>query len=414
MANINLNNVASKATADAHYANTSNPHSVTKTQVGLGNVDNTSDANKPVSIAQAAAIAVVQSDIDTHEARTDNPHSVTKSQVGLGNADNTSDADKPISTAQQTEFNNQAFRVPGGRLTLSSATPVMTSDVSNSTSIYYTPYLHDRIPIYDGTKFVLTQFTELTNTTTDNTKNPAAVANDSNYDLFVWNDAGTIRLGRGVAWTSATARGTGAGTTELERVNGVWVNKIAITNGAAAQRGTYVGTVRSDGSATIDCLFGGIASGGQPGFIGIWNMYHRTNKSIMVMDSDNSWSYTLTTWREKNNSVGNRVSFIRGLDEDPVQVNNIGMSSNTNVGWLMQVGVGVDSTTAFSGIVAFNNSANAGGTFTQNSAYSGYPGFGFHYVQAIEQSSAAGTTSFYGDNNLVGRIQSGMIFSGLF
>jgi hypothetical protein len=41
-------------------------------------------------------------DLDTHTGRTDNPHSVTKAQVGLGNVDNTSDADKPVSTAQNT------------------------------------------------------------------------------------------------------------------------------------------------------------------------------------------------------------------------------------------------------------------------------------------------------------------------
>jgi len=40
----------------AHIASTSNPHSVTKTQVGLSNADNTSDANKPVSTAQQTAI----------------------------------------------------------------------------------------------------------------------------------------------------------------------------------------------------------------------------------------------------------------------------------------------------------------------------------------------------------------------
>lgn len=40
----------------AHAANTSNPHSVTATQVGLGNASNTSDANKPVSTAQQAAL----------------------------------------------------------------------------------------------------------------------------------------------------------------------------------------------------------------------------------------------------------------------------------------------------------------------------------------------------------------------
>lgn len=41
---------------DAHVASTTNPHGVTKAQVGLGNCDNTSDANKPVSTAQQAAL----------------------------------------------------------------------------------------------------------------------------------------------------------------------------------------------------------------------------------------------------------------------------------------------------------------------------------------------------------------------
>lgn len=86
----------------SHVDSRSNPHVVTKAQVGLGNCNNTSDANKPVSTAQAAAIKVVQDDIDAHEARTDNPHSVTKTQVGLGNCDNTSDVNKPVSTAQKT------------------------------------------------------------------------------------------------------------------------------------------------------------------------------------------------------------------------------------------------------------------------------------------------------------------------
>lgn len=47
---------ANIAAAVSHAANTSNPHGVTKSQVGLGNVDNTSDANKPVSTAQQAAL----------------------------------------------------------------------------------------------------------------------------------------------------------------------------------------------------------------------------------------------------------------------------------------------------------------------------------------------------------------------
>lgn len=46
----------------------------------------------------------VQANLDAHSGNTSNPHAVTKSQVGLGNVDNTSDASKPISTAQQTAF----------------------------------------------------------------------------------------------------------------------------------------------------------------------------------------------------------------------------------------------------------------------------------------------------------------------
>ena len=42
-----------------------------------------------------------------HVTRTDNPHSVTKAQVGLGNADNTSDVDKPVSSSQQTALDNK-------------------------------------------------------------------------------------------------------------------------------------------------------------------------------------------------------------------------------------------------------------------------------------------------------------------
>ena len=77
-----------------HIANKSNPHTVTKTQVGLGNVNNTSDADKPVSTAQATAIAdakaagtTAQTSIESHAGRKDNPHTVTRAQLGLATTD---------------------------------------------------------------------------------------------------------------------------------------------------------------------------------------------------------------------------------------------------------------------------------------------------------------------------------------
>lgn len=48
-----------------------------------------------------------QLDLDTHVSDTDNPHSVTKAQVGLDQVDNTSDADKPISDATQAALDGK-------------------------------------------------------------------------------------------------------------------------------------------------------------------------------------------------------------------------------------------------------------------------------------------------------------------
>lgn len=63
-----------------------------KSLVGLSNVDNTSDANKPISTAVATALAGKE----TAGAAA----AITKATLGLGSVDNTSDMAKPVSTAQ--------------------------------------------------------------------------------------------------------------------------------------------------------------------------------------------------------------------------------------------------------------------------------------------------------------------------
>lgn len=83
-----------KESLDAHIGNKSNPHNVTKAQVGLGNVQNLAPADMPVSTAQATAIAdakaagtKAQTDLNTHANRRDNPHNVTRAQLGLATTD---------------------------------------------------------------------------------------------------------------------------------------------------------------------------------------------------------------------------------------------------------------------------------------------------------------------------------------
>lgn len=83
-----------KGSLDAHIGNKSNPHNVTKAQIGLGNVQNLAPADMPVSTAQAASIAdakaagtKAQTDLNAHANRKDNPHNVTRAQLGLATTD---------------------------------------------------------------------------------------------------------------------------------------------------------------------------------------------------------------------------------------------------------------------------------------------------------------------------------------
>lgn len=117
---------------------------ISPANIGLGNVDNTSDADKPISTATETALAgkvdketnkslmtadehTKLSGIETGaqvntvtgvkgsneaEYRTGNV-SITKGNVGLGNVDNTADADKPISTAAQTALDGKVDKITG-------------------------------------------------------------------------------------------------------------------------------------------------------------------------------------------------------------------------------------------------------------------------------------------------------------
>lgn len=112
------------STVSAHGDSKSNPHSVTKAQVGLGNVPNVTTNDQTPTYSDTSTFATLSSgeklsisfakiklaitNLINHITNKSNPHSVTKSQVGLGNVDNTSDANKPISTAVQTALNGKA------------------------------------------------------------------------------------------------------------------------------------------------------------------------------------------------------------------------------------------------------------------------------------------------------------------
>lgn len=191
--------------AAAHIIDKKNPHEVTKAQIGLGDVDNTSDMEKPIStLTQAAlnkkldidsdivknshthankevidklsvndndellyndkkigadatvvddalsttstnaiankAVATkineVEKTITDHVADVENPHNVTKAQIGLDKVDNTADADKPISALTQSALDTKVDKVDGKQLSTNDFTDVEKTQIeTNKTDI---------------------------------------------------------------------------------------------------------------------------------------------------------------------------------------------------------------------------------------------------------------------------------------
>lgn len=120
------------------------------------------DANEVKNVVNAVEQTAndAQADIDAHEALTNNPHSVTKTQVGLGSVDNTADTAKPVSTAQQAALDTKQDKSTPEFKTTDYTIEVGDSDLlSNSSSaIVFTVPTNTAQPIAIGHEIQLTRY----------------------------------------------------------------------------------------------------------------------------------------------------------------------------------------------------------------------------------------------------------------
>jgi hypothetical protein len=273
---------------------------------------------------------------------------------------------------------------PGGRLTLSTGVPVTTSDVTGASTVYYTPHKHNEVPLWDGSKWTTFTFSELSQAAADTSKSPAAVAVSSVYDLFVWNDSGTLRLSRGPAWTSPTSRGTSAGTTELQLIGTRYTNKWAISNGPATNRGLYVGTVVSNVSA----LFTDSAS-----IRLVWNTYNRVLRYMRRYDNTNLWTYESASARQANGNTANQLNFVLGLELEPVEVEVMAQVEATSAAPVsIGIGIGIGSTSSF----GYSEFADASSRTTVRARLLEQPPIGSRVLVWLE--SGNGTLPAFGDH----------------
>ena len=292
--------------------------------------------------------------------------------------------DQSVKTTNAAVSFNQ-FRPPQGRLTLTTATPVTTADVTAATTLYYALYGGNQITLYDGsTRWVQLPFTQLSLTMVGLTASKP-------YDIFIDYTAGSPVL-EAVVWTNDTTRATALATQ-----NGVYVQ-------TGDTDSLYVGTIY------IDAAGGAVTDSGT--LRHVWNYYNRVPRIVRRIESTSSWTYTLATYHQANASAANQIDVVVGVAEVMLELQLYAVSSNNNANIARAIGIGEDSTTV---PIATDPNLNVEGTtiaahrLHMVAAIRRYPAVGRHFYAWLEYSDATGTTTWYsnsaGPSGLIGSIE---------
>lgn len=195
----------------------------------------------------------IETDLTTHIANKNNPHEVTKAQVGLGNCDNTSDLDKPISTATQTALDGKVNKTGD---TMSGALNIANIASSNSalltlTHSSTTTYKWNIAPRYNSTTLSVYPGSTETNGFRFATTGFVPASNNARYlgsASLKWKGVYTGVLNNGADLVVPNKVGTLATMDDVELAarsgtqltdQGVWYAKMyAATVAPAAENGT--------------------------------------------------------------------------------------------------------------------------------------------------------------------------------
>lgn len=299
---------------------------------------------------------------------------------------------------------------PQGYLTLLNAAsggPIQTGDVTAATTVYYSPYVGNQIPIWNGSSFSLVAFSELTL----NLSSSSQAANGI-YDVCVFNNSGVPTAVFGPAWFSSTAgsgaRGTGGGSAQLAKQLGLWVNafSIAANNGSntytvPALQCTYVGSVAVDGTSGQVSAY---RTWGQNRKFGVWNAFNRVPIVLTGGDTTSSWTYNTATIRSSNNTAANNVVAFEGLAEEVQSATFTQEVDNLNTGASVSIqnfGIGLNSVTAFSGQVgAIGDGGQSQPVLaTPTATLANQPTLGLSQFNMLEKGNGSGTNNFFGTQN---------------
>lgn len=174
-----------------------NTLTITSATISQAGLMSSSDKTKLDGLKDQAGITsdidAVQTNLETHINNKSNPHKVTKDQVGLGNVDNTSDANKPISTATQTALNGKFSATDGNALKqrVDNIPELVATDITVDSDNDSVNISLDKTSIVDGT---LSETTININSATASKAGILVPTDKSKIDKIVTNGNGTKYL----------------------------------------------------------------------------------------------------------------------------------------------------------------------------------------------------------------------------
>lgn len=280
-----------------------------------------------------------------------------------------------LSIAGTTITGNPALDTMNGRLTLTTAVPVTTSDVTAAATLCYALYRGKYVTLYDGTNWVSLPIAELSIAV------PATTT--QMYDVFVDYNAGTPALAL-EAWTNDTTRATALTTQD----------GVLVLTGATGKR--FVGCMRTTG------VSGQTEDSETKRFV--WNYYHQRKRLLRKNIATNTYTYGTNTWREMEGGTANRVESIVGWVEDPLWFSLQVATRTTAANQTGSVGIGKNSTTVPVKPMAITMSPEAidASSVDMNGAttvaHGITPSLGYSFYSMLEIGVGGGNITFVGDD----------------
>jgi len=249
--------------------------------------------------------------------------------------------------------------VPGGRLTLESGVPISTTDQTAKTTIYYTPFVHNIINLWDGANWKPTTFAETSLAL-------GTLTSGKPYDVFSYLSGGALAL-ESLAWTSDTARATAVTLQDGRYCKSGDKTRLLL--------GTFYTTATTTTEDSIAQRF-------------LSNIYNQVSRQIRV-SSTSAHSYN-GGYRYWNNSSANRIQLV--ISNPAGQTVPVGCSGEgaATAGRYVITAQKLDGNTSYDGVPAYFLGASGG---SAGAVVHAVP-TGYHYIAAVESSASLGAADF--------------------